>query len=386
MMQENHINQFSVLDLGAEIASIIDRNKAIFNRSIAYIGKEDMVDVPANKLKQNEHMLNSCMDLQGAMARGDVKQQITVIESIPLSRMVFETVIVNWLNKVKSYPELVIQETKLRVSGKKSYAITTELYNKEKEWGLNPSTSYGTIKFVRVRMEAIRRIYDRIARAYARVVLKMAKKQSSLTDFVLDSYQNGNLGLMRAISCYDPVSNVRFPGYAKWWIRQRMLLCIKEEANTIKISSSIWQHYAKLEACRLKIDSTQASNITVEDIAKSAGYELAYAENIYNFVKASQVKSLEYKMSSDGFTLMVMASGTSEDPCILLDEQYYEDSDTDNNSEENNQNVAKMLDTLPLNTRKLVCLQYGLLDSLKQNLDPVAVETERNRQIAASLS
>jgi RNA polymerase sigma factor (sigma-70 family) len=390
LVQENSIVQFAIIDLGAEIAANIDRNKAIFTRSIDYNNKDDLVDTVADKSKQQAEMLCRCMDLQQAMSRKDKAKQAKIVENTQISRLVFETVITEWLNAVKHYNKLVLSYVRANLDENldKKIELAAAIYRLEKLYDLDTISGYGTIAFVSKRMEAIRYIYNRISKAYARVVLKMARSQAVSIDYVLDSYQDGNCGLLRAISSYDHMSNARFPGYAKWWIRQRMLFCMKENANVIKVSSNTWQHYAKLESVRIKIESANGP-VSTEELAEASGYAESHVESIYNSIKTSQVKSLEYHLSSEGFTLMAVASGCSDEPLIVEDSlAAYEETlaleEQTSPEEQNERNVESLLGRIPSRLKRLICLQYGLIDRIDQNIDPDRITIEKLRQRLAA--
>lgn len=390
LVLDNNILQNTVVDLGAEIAANIDRNKAIFTRSLKYDTNGDLIDIASDKKQQQEDMLCRCMDIQQAIITNNKPKQIKLLEKIPITRSVYETAIVEWLNSVKEYVDLT--DKNVREASKedldKYIQSSVEIYKLEQKLDLNPVTSYSTIKFIQLRMNSIRHIYNRIARAYARSVLKIAKGQSSSTNYVLDSYQNGNLGLLRAIGSYDHISNARFPGYAAWWIKQRMLFCMKEEANIIKVSSNTWQHYAKLESVRIKLE-TNKGVVSFGDIAKGSGYAESHVESIYNSIKTSQVKSLEYKLSSEGFTLLAVAAG-SEDPLIIEDATTAQEDILaleiqTTHEEQDRRNVENLLNIIPKEYKKIICLKYGLIDHVKQDLDKDKINLERIRQELAAL-
>lgn len=385
LIQDNYIMQFAVIDLGAEIAAHTDRNKAVFNRSIKYNDKDELVDYTANKNQQQEEFICLCMDLQKAVAEKDVKKQINIVENIQIARRVYETIITEWLNANKSYVTLTDSYIKaLEDNNTEEYLqLAEQLYELERTFGIDLNFGYGIIRYVNTRMEAIRSIYNRISKAYARVVLKMARNQSASSDYVLDSYQNGNCGLLRAISSYDHISNARFPGYAKWWIRQRMLFCMKEEANIIKVSSNTWQHYAKLEAIKHKIENFEG-NVSFEELADKSGYAVSHVESIYNSIKTSQVKSLEYTLSNDGFTLATVASG-SEDPVIIEDavtarEETLALEELSSPEQEDAHSVNLIIEKLNKDQKKLICLHFGLIDRLTHDIDPKKLKIEEIRQ------
>lgn len=178
-------------------------------------------------------------------------------------------------------------------------------------------------------------------------------------------FQNGSFGLLRAVSSYDHVSNARFVGHARWWIRQSMLLYLKEDSNIIRVSSNTWQHYAKLEDVRRKHES-QHGPIDNDSLSKVSGYTKAHVDAIYSMVRASQVRSLDYPIKPDGSTTLVNFVDTSTDK----GPSDYTVSDS----------VNVLLGNLPSSLRNLVCLNFGLTEYVDQELNPEQVELERKKQ------
>jgi RNA polymerase sigma factor (sigma-70 family) len=388
MIQETTILQYNIIDLGAELLANIDRNKAIFNRNVGYDSKDKFVDIPVkNKTKLQENMLCKCMDLQKAILKNNNKQQLTIFNSIPLNRLQYEPTIYIWLNKIKEYKEAVDRQLKAFATENIDDYIkeSNEVYNLENKLGIRPDSSYQLYNFVYKRMKAVSTIYNSIVKAYARSVLKKANDRAGTGNQVLDYYQNGNFGLLRAVRSYDHVSNVRFSGHAEWWVKQSMLLLMKEETNIIKLSTNTWQHHSKLEKIRLRIEASNGC-ASYANIAKESGYTEAQVEEVFSNVKTSQVKSLEYKLSSEGFTLLTVASG-SDDPIIIEDATKASEgiivSEEESNEDEKQIAVKELLGALDETSRKIVCLSYGIVDQKNQNIDPEKVRLERVRQAIA---
>jgi DNA-directed RNA polymerase sigma subunit (sigma70/sigma32) len=366
IVRESNYVQLRIVALGAEVAANLDRNKAIYRRSVAFVDGS-VRDVPPDAEERQAEFLCRCMDLQRALLDADVDRQIDLILSLPLTRMVFEQIVKDWVAATNGYTEACIASSEAYAQGDllRASAADAECHRIEQQCFLDPLSSFGVIRYVERRLDALRRIYDKIFNAYSRVILKLAKSQAISDDHSLDNFQNGSFGLLRATSSYDHVSNARFVGHARWWIRQSMLFYVKEDSNLIKVSSNTWQHYAKLEAIRSKLES-QHGPLDDSDLSELSGYSKSHVETIYNTVRTSQVRSLDYPLKSDGGTSAMNLVESPDEVDILA----YSPSDS----------VNVLLDNLPVDLRNLVCLHFGLIEYVAQELDPGKVEAERRRQ------
>ena len=73
-----------------------------------------------------------------------------------------------------------------------------------------------------------------------RLVVKMAFKFHSQWANVLDLIQQGNMGLMQALTKYDPYNetNTRFSTYAAYWIRSCIYNYIKDNYRIVRLGST----------------------------------------------------------------------------------------------------------------------------------------------------
>src|SRR5579885_1260170 len=142
-----------------------------------------------------------------------------------------------------------------------------------------------TIKANAARHE-VKKIRDLVLGSYLRLVFKLAHSLSNNYSQLLDNFQNGASGLLRAISYYDHTSGSRFASYATWWIRQAILLHLKLEANLIRLPIGVWQNYAFLERVRKKTQHNQ--DIDTEQLSQASGYSEEQLMNIYDSVSANQ--------------------------------------------------------------------------------------------------
>jgi RNA polymerase primary sigma factor len=76
---------------------------------------------------------------------------------------------------------------------------------------------------------------EHLIKANTRLVVSVAKKYMNRGVPFLDLIQEGNLGLMKAVSKFDYRRGFRFSTYATWWIRQTITRSIADQGRTIRV-------------------------------------------------------------------------------------------------------------------------------------------------------
>ncbi|MBI1992759.1 MAG: sigma-70 family RNA polymerase sigma factor, partial [Candidatus Omnitrophica bacterium] len=71
--------------------------------------------------------------------------------------------------------------------------------------------------------------------ANLRLVINIAKRYYHLGVPLLDLIEEGNLGLMKAVTKYNPKKGYRFSTYGAWWIRQYITRAIANQGKTVRI-------------------------------------------------------------------------------------------------------------------------------------------------------
>lgn len=94
--------------------------------------------------------------------------------------------------------------------------------------------------------EVISMLKTVIARANLRLAISIAKHFQGRGVPLIDLIQEGNLGLLKAISRFDVRKNVKLSTYATWWIRQRSSRAPHEQARVIRYSVHTEQQLSNL--------------------------------------------------------------------------------------------------------------------------------------------
>ena len=83
--------------------------------------------------------------------------------------------------------------------------------------------------------EEVNQARDQMIKANLRLVVSIAKKYLHLGLTFSDLIQEGNLGLMKAVTRYDYTTGYRLSTFGSWWIRQTITRAIYDKTRTIRI-------------------------------------------------------------------------------------------------------------------------------------------------------
>ncbi len=81
-------------------------------------------------------------------------------------------------------------------------------------------------------------VAKKLVLANLRLVVKIALEYRSAWQNVMDLIQEGNIGLMKAVSKYDSSKGAKLSYYASWWIRSYILKYILDNFRLVKIGTT----------------------------------------------------------------------------------------------------------------------------------------------------
>lgn len=81
--------------------------------------------------------------------------------------------------------------------------------------------------------------FEEMVTSNLRFVISMAKEYQGQGLSLIDLINEGNYGLVKAVSRYDHTKGFRFISYAVWWIKQSIIQSLNDTSRTIRLPTNI---------------------------------------------------------------------------------------------------------------------------------------------------
>lgn len=161
-------------------------------------------------------------------------------------------------------------------------------------------------------------IAKKLVLANLRLVVKIALEYKNAYKNVMDLIQEGNIGLMKAVSKYDPSKGAKLSYYASWWIRSYILKFILDNFRLVKIGTTQEQKKLFYNLMREKQRlMSQGINPDVKLLSENLGVsEKAIIEMDHRLGSGGQEVSMDRPLDDDGGsqTLNDLIGDNSEAP------------------------------------------------------------------------
>ncbi len=211
-----------------------------------------------------------------------------------------------------------------------------------------------------------------LIRSNLRLVVKIARRYERLGMSISDLIEEGNIGLMKALSRYNPRLGFRFSTYASWWIRQHVIRAIANQARVVRLPVYMSELLHKMRKEQERLTHKYSRKPTNDELAKALKIPISKVMELHK--AANRATSLDRKVSEDG----------EVDFIDLLQDDEIEAVDELVNLFKKEE-VDALLALMGERERNIIDLRFGLKSGLPKTLAEVAksfhITRERVRQI-----
>jgi len=212
-------------------------------------------------------------------------------------------------------------------------------------------------------------------------VVKIAIEYKNYGLNIMDIIQEGNLGLMKAITKFDPTKRYRLISYGVWWIRAYIQNFIMKNWSLIKIGTTQAQRklFYKIRSAKNKYDK---GNMTREDYYKTLSDDLK--------ISIKEIREMDLRMSGKEFSLdeqIIEGEPQTKLDFLESNQKSQEEISIDNQQSSSlKKGLEKALSKL--NEREKYIIENRLLTENQKTLEDIGkqfkISRERVRQIEKS--
>lgn len=189
--------------------------------------------------------------------------------------------------------------------------------------------------------------FQKLVEANLRFVISVAKQYQGNSMELSDLINEGNIGLMKAVSKYDPSRGFKLISYAVWWIRQSIMQALGDNGRMVRLPLNQVSAINKIRKASAAFQQENEREPTEAELA--AITELPEFKVIESLTSAGSHVSLDKPMSDDN-------EGTMLD--IMPDDGPRTDESVDRESLRTD--IDQVLMVLNTRERDIIRLAFGL--------------------------
>ncbi len=218
---------------------------------------------------------------------------------------------------------------------------------------------------------------QKMIKSNLRLVINIAKKYSYLGVPMLDLIEEGNLGLMKAVTKYDPDKGYRFSTYAAWWIKQFITRAVANQGKTVRIPVYVMEMLMRFNKVKKHLLQKMKGTPQVNDIARKMRMPVLRVRQLSRM--ASSISSLNAPIGE---------SGDSEFMDLIEDENIVNSVD-ELSKFLLHERINGLLEKMTDREKKILTLRFGLSEdgishTLRDTAKHFGITRERVRQIEAA--
>ena len=160
------------------------------------------------------------------------------------------------------------------------------------------------------------RTRNRFVESNLGLVVSVAKRYQFSGMSLSDLIQEGNLGLLRAVSRFDDRRGFRFSTYATWWIRHAVGRGVSDKSRTVRVPVHVTETSQKLKRLTQDMARDLGREPSREELSKAAEMSVAKIESTLQAARAASI-SLDAPVGDDGERERMEVFSTDEEDSVF---------------------------------------------------------------------
>ena len=211
-------------------------------------------------------------------------------------------------------------------------------------------------------------------KANLRLVVKIARDYDNLGLPLLDLIDEGNMGLMKAVTRFDPAKGGKLSTYASWWIKQSIKRALANQSKIIRLPVHLVDKISKMRRVAMHMQEGLGREPTDEELAEEMHMTSA---------KVSQLRTAAIRPASlDAPVGDKLDSDTLGD---LVEDDHVHNPYEELEEKTVNRMLRQLMDTLSNREAEILKFRFGLGGGDIKTLEEVGkkfeVTRERVRQV-----
>ncbi len=209
---------------------------------------------------------------------------------------------------------------------------------------------------------------EQLINSNLRLVVKIAHDFKGRGLPLIDLISEGNLGLIKAVSMFDPIKGAKLSTYASWWIKQYMQNAIRNQVRIVRVPPQNHTKALQVMYAKRKLEAELGREPTVNEIAESLKITPRVVQNAQQGMTTTIYLDAEIQPGEDSVFSDIIpdTTGDAPDNTVINQELFAL--------------IRSLADSLEERERTIIYMRFGLDGNPPMTLDEVSQSIGRTRE------